>query len=667
MTNEISGLRSQALVDLAREPNFTLGLVEVRPSTRELRLGARGEVLEPRVMQVLVALKRAAGEIVTRDDLTIACWEGRIVSEDAINRVISRLRRAAEWADGAFSIETITKVGYRLVIGQTDGASGQPTTAAAPGALNRAIAFARSHAALLGLAAAALVLAAVAWTTYAPQAPALSIAVLPFEPLYDDADAQYVGDGLASAIADGLAEVGMPMVSRTESFAFRGDERANAAASLGATHIVVGEVRRDSEALRVDVRVEDTSEGVTILVREFEGALSDVPALRDQISADIVGVLLASPLGTDGGITRERSMPRAEIIAALLRIREQNDAEDRLAGYETARALARAAPREAIALNSLANQTAIAMRAIPREERPAALAAARAAARRAERLERNSASVHLSQGFLTPTTLWAEREAHFRRAAELDPSLPAAPHVLGVTWRQSGRLQEAAEQTATSNARTPLMPYFVSEHTDVLLALGRRAEAEAMLERARRLWPTHRTIVFTVFDAALTEGALADAEAMLADPAQRAIIAPIGGPQTVPILVRALRTRNGGDVTAALRVCGDYATLTRNASRNCLIGLNVLGEIDAAFALAGFMYPDQRGPNRAAREQIWLDASDTLQGTAVLFLPQTAPLRADPRFVGVAERLGLVDYWRAVAPPDFCASERAPVCDRLAH
>jgi TolB-like protein/DNA-binding winged helix-turn-helix (wHTH) protein/tetratricopeptide (TPR) repeat protein len=662
MTNEISGLRSQAPIDLAREPNFALGPVEVRPSTRELRLGARSEVLEPRVMQVLVALKRADGEIVTRDGLITVCWEGRIVSEDAINRVISRLRRAGEWAGGAFSIETVTKVGYRLVIGQADNAQPQPT------AFSGAVAFVRSHAVVFALSAAALVLAALAWSAYAPrQAPALSIAVLPFEPFYVDTDAQYVGDGLASAIADGLAEVGMPMVSRTESFAFRGDERANAAARLGATHIVVGEVRRDGEALRVDVRVEDASEGVTILVREFEGALSDVPALRDQISADIVGVLLASPLGLDGGITSERSVPRAEIIASLMRIREQNDAEDRLAGYETARALARAAPREAIALNSLANQTAIAMRAIPREDRAAALVAARAAARRAERLERNSASVHLSQGFLTPTTMWAEREAHFRRAIELDPSSPSAPHVLGVTWRQSGRLHEAAEQIATANARTPLMPYFVSEHIDVLLALGRQAEAEALLERARRLWPTHRAIVFTVFDAALTDGALADAEAMLANPVQRAIIAPIGGPQTVPILVRALRTRSGADVAVALRACGDYATLTRNASRNCLIGLNVLGELDEAFALAAFMYPDQRGPTRAAREQIWLDASDTLQGTAVLFLAQTAPLRADPRFIGVAERIGLLEYWHEVRPPDFCATERAPVCERLAR
>jgi len=67
-------------------------------------------------MQVLVALARANGDILTREALTVLCWDGRIVGEDAINRVMSRLRRLSEGiGGGSFRIETITKVGYRLV------------------------------------------------------------------------------------------------------------------------------------------------------------------------------------------------------------------------------------------------------------------------------------------------------------------------------------------------------------------------------------------------------------------------------------------------------------------------------------------------------------------------------------------------------------------------
>lgn len=104
-------------IDLAHEPIFRLGPIEVRPALRQLaRNDGSEEVLEPRVMQVLVALARADGAIVSRDDLTRSCWEGRVVGEDAINRVVSRLRRAAEGiGQGGFRIETITKVGYRLL------------------------------------------------------------------------------------------------------------------------------------------------------------------------------------------------------------------------------------------------------------------------------------------------------------------------------------------------------------------------------------------------------------------------------------------------------------------------------------------------------------------------------------------------------------------------
>jgi hypothetical protein len=43
-----------------------------------------------------------------------------------------------------------------------------------------------------------------------------------------------------------------------------------------------------------------------------------------------------------------------------------------------------------------------------------------------------------------------------------------------------------------------------------------------------------------------------------------------------------------------------------------------------------------------------------------------APFRADPRFMELAERIGLLDYWRiGDNEPDFCATERAPVCGLL--
>lgn len=95
-------------------PTISLGALTIRPATCEVIVGARRLVLEPQVMRVLAMLARDAGTVVSRDELVARCWDGRSVSEDAINRVISRLRKLAV-ETAAFELQTQRKVGYRLV------------------------------------------------------------------------------------------------------------------------------------------------------------------------------------------------------------------------------------------------------------------------------------------------------------------------------------------------------------------------------------------------------------------------------------------------------------------------------------------------------------------------------------------------------------------------
>lgn len=92
-----------------------LGELNISPSSLEISAGKKRETVQPRVMQVLVALARAKGAVVSRDELIRQCWAGRIVSDDAINRCIVKIRQLAEiGGKAAFDIETIPRVGYRL-------------------------------------------------------------------------------------------------------------------------------------------------------------------------------------------------------------------------------------------------------------------------------------------------------------------------------------------------------------------------------------------------------------------------------------------------------------------------------------------------------------------------------------------------------------------------
>jgi DNA-binding winged helix-turn-helix (wHTH) protein len=81
---------------LAREPDFALGRLQVRPSRGEVQVEGRTERLEPRVMQALVALAVRDGDTVSREELLHRCWGGVVVGKDALNRVISILRGLAD-------------------------------------------------------------------------------------------------------------------------------------------------------------------------------------------------------------------------------------------------------------------------------------------------------------------------------------------------------------------------------------------------------------------------------------------------------------------------------------------------------------------------------------------------------------------------------------------
>jgi DNA-binding winged helix-turn-helix (wHTH) protein len=158
-----------ARIELAHAPGFKLGRLTVRPATREIvRDDGEIEILEPRVMQVLVALANAEGAIVSRDDLSHSCWESRVVGDDAINRVISRLRRSAEAiGESDFRIETVTKVGYRLV---RDGAAA-PDATGVPGSVSARPIARRGLLIGTGVIAGAAAIGTAGWMFSRPSAP----------------------------------------------------------------------------------------------------------------------------------------------------------------------------------------------------------------------------------------------------------------------------------------------------------------------------------------------------------------------------------------------------------------------------------------------------------------------------------------------------------------
>jgi DNA-binding winged helix-turn-helix (wHTH) protein/Tfp pilus assembly protein PilF len=95
-------------------------------SDRRLSKGGRPIPLEPKAHDVLVALVRNAGRLVTKDELMDLVWPASYVADGILAVHVSNLRKAlGDRASQPDCIETVSRSGYRFVaqVTQTNGAS----------------------------------------------------------------------------------------------------------------------------------------------------------------------------------------------------------------------------------------------------------------------------------------------------------------------------------------------------------------------------------------------------------------------------------------------------------------------------------------------------------------------------------------------------------------
>ncbi len=126
--------------------------------------------------------------------------------------------------------------------------------------------------------------------------------------------------------------------------------------------------------------------------------------------------------------------------------------------------------------------------------KPESRAEARALRLKALAMDDSSGEVHMSLGF---TFLYFEDDfetagIEIRRGVALLPDDGEAHRVYGAWLKIAGRLEEAREQMLVAVALNPQAPVSHTGLSDVLMALGRNAEAVTLLGTALRLSPTYQ-------------------------------------------------------------------------------------------------------------------------------------------------------------------------------
>ena len=85
-----------ALLESTGPPSrvMRIGDWEADSALNLLRRGQQAIHLEPKAMELLFFLARHPGEVVSRDDLLSALWDGVVVGDDALTQAVIKLRKA---------------------------------------------------------------------------------------------------------------------------------------------------------------------------------------------------------------------------------------------------------------------------------------------------------------------------------------------------------------------------------------------------------------------------------------------------------------------------------------------------------------------------------------------------------------------------------------------
>lgn len=630
------------IIVLAKEPEFVVGAMTVRPAACEVVIENAVTRLEPRVMQVLVALAQSKGSVVSRDTLIRRCWSGVVVGDDAINRVIGRVRRLSEHPGKPFVLETVPKVGYRL---SDSPASPQPAVTSAVStsprtALRLITRLQWSLSRPVPGLAAVLVLAAAGWGVWAATTGhrEFRTAVLNFAAPAGDAGLTAFADGLVNEITDVAVETRLGTVPRDQLTGLDSAAGHRRAVKLGAAFVLDGDVRQEADQLIAAVRFEAPRTGTLLWSQQFEGAAAKPRDLRLRVAAQAVHVVRCAQYARQsrGGNISEASLA-AYIRGCVLEAENGNASEI----HDIMAALTRSEPQFAGGWGELAGSALDLADISPADRRPALMAEARMAAYRGRALDPRVGDTYPVLAVVEGTgQRWGVRARWLNEGLRQCPDCMVLLYAYGNFLRRVGALRDAATYYERSVARDPLWPLANGTLAYALSVSGRPTDAARVFADMEVKWPDNEALTWNRFRAALFSG---QREAAL-----KAYAGHLSFTQTPDdaacwrAAVDAL-TASGSARTMGVRVVLSCVEREVFDPTNGILLLAAMGKVDEAFALAA------------------ASADDDTLFSGVFFVPTSASLRRDPRFMPLMKRIGLLDYWRTSGQwPDFCSEPGLP-------
>ncbi|MGI9290955.1 MAG: tetratricopeptide repeat protein [Gammaproteobacteria bacterium] len=454
-----------------------------------------------------------------------------------------------------------------------------------------------------------------------------SIAVLPFVNMSTDEENEYFSEGLSEELLNLLVKIPeLQVAARTSSFSYKGKDTkiAQIGEELNVAHVLEGSVRKSGNQVRITAQLIKADDGYHLWSETFDRTLDDIFAIQDEISAAVVQSLKITLLGG----TPEHKTTSPEAYALYL----QGKYLITLPASDEELEMAISAFKEALAIDPEYAPAWVGLSWAYEYQRFPAIehsyeeqvALIRDAAARGLALDPNLALAWSTTSYLKRKYEWDWQGANeaAEKALQLEPNNFDVLLGVGSVKSSLGQLEDSIKLFERALELNPLGLEALGSLAYRYTMSGHYEESVEIYNRLLAMVPDNHMSHYAISEIYMLQG---DHESALAEI------------EKVPDSHRATNFKAG-----ILFAMGKEAEATALVSEF----LNT---------------PPQTNPYPKALIHIWFEEFDLAfeyleyafeqhhSGlTHILVSPTYAPLRNDPRYRVLVEKMGLLEYWEAM-------------------
>jgi serine/threonine protein kinase/cytochrome c-type biogenesis protein CcmH/NrfG len=460
-----------------------------------------------------------------------------------------------------------------------------------------------------------------------------SVAVLPFVNMSADPENEYFSDGLAEDLINALTKITeLHVVARTSSFSFKGEKAdiREIGQKLNVDHLLEGSVRKVGDRVRITAQLIKVKDGFHLWSERYDRNLEDVFAIQDEITDKITEKLKVALAVAEKPIEEARSI-NLEAYDLYLKGRYHGakfQFDKALFYYEKA---LKKDPDYALAFAAIAESYTILSQGFDILPSKEAMPKAKEAAQKALEIDPNLAEAYVSLGLVAMSYDFDPQRTrqYLLKALELNPNASSAHQWIEFYWTYFEMdLDRAAAHLERALELDPLNLLIKVRQGFVLMFRRDKGSLERALELFKEIVEFEPSFalgylsIMTVYAVMgdFKEAVIWGEKVLDTAPPTVAYLGNLGWvykadgqkDKTRKILAELLERSKKGYVSSfwisILYVC--------------------LGEIDKAFA--------------------WLDKAYEERDGSLIYVtvpPPFDPVRADPRYKQLLDKMGLGHLW----------------------